>query len=100
MKNFSIALTALALLSACQPATDSAASTVRSAPPLNSGIDFAGMDTTVRPQDDFFTYANGHWVETTEIPGVPLPLSPTAPGTRWNLPCREYAVVPPGRPER
>jgi predicted metalloendopeptidase len=69
MKKFSIVLVALAGLSACQPATDSAASTAKSGAPMNSGIDFAGMDTTVRPQDDFFTYANGHWVETTEIPG-------------------------------
>jgi predicted metalloendopeptidase len=32
------------------------------------GIDVAGMDRSVRPGDDFFRYANGHWLETTEIP--------------------------------
>ena len=32
------------------------------------GIDTAGMDRSVRPGDDFFRYANGHWLETTEIP--------------------------------
>ena len=36
--------------------------------PLRSGIDVAGMDTSVRPQDDFFSYANGGWIETAEIP--------------------------------
>jgi predicted metalloendopeptidase len=31
-------------------------------------VDFAGFDTTVRPQDDFNRYVNGKWIETTEIP--------------------------------
>ena len=69
MKDFCILLAAFALLSACQPATDGAEAAGGSTTRLNSGIDIAGMDTTVRPQDDFFAYANGHWVETTEIPG-------------------------------
>lgn len=29
-------------------------------------VDF--MDTTVRPQDDFYNYVNGTWMKTTEIP--------------------------------
>ena len=33
------------------------------------GIDTAGMDLSVRPQDDFFRYVNGRWVDTTPIPG-------------------------------
>jgi len=32
------------------------------------GLDFAGMDPSVAPGDDFFRYANGHWLATTEIP--------------------------------
>jgi predicted metalloendopeptidase len=32
------------------------------------GLDFAGMDPGVAPGDDFFRYANGHWLATTEIP--------------------------------
>ena len=32
------------------------------------GIDFAGMDRSVKPGDDFFSYANGTWVRITEIP--------------------------------
>ena len=31
-------------------------------------IDFAAMDSSVRPQDDFSQFANGTWLETTEIP--------------------------------
>ena len=38
------------------------------APPLTSGIEMANMDTSVRPQDDFFRYVNGTWLATTEIP--------------------------------
>jgi predicted metalloendopeptidase len=33
------------------------------------GIDFAGFDRAVRPQDDFFQYVNGGWLKSTEIPG-------------------------------
>lgn len=33
-----------------------------------SGIDKSTFDTSVRPQDDFFQYVNGTWLEETEIP--------------------------------
>src|SRR3990172_12880747 len=32
------------------------------------GIDITWMDASVRPGDDFFSYANGNWVKITEIP--------------------------------
>jgi predicted metalloendopeptidase len=32
------------------------------------GVDLAGMDRAVKPGDDFFRYANGQWLATTEIP--------------------------------
>ncbi|HEX8784159.1 MAG TPA: hypothetical protein VF764_12345, partial [Steroidobacteraceae bacterium] len=32
------------------------------------GLDFAGIDATVAPGDDFFRFANGRWLATTEIP--------------------------------
>ena len=32
------------------------------------GLDFAGMDPSVAPGDDFFRFANGRWLATTEIP--------------------------------
>ncbi len=33
-----------------------------------SGIDIAGMDRSVSPGDDFFSYVNGGWMKSTEIP--------------------------------
>ena len=69
MKNVYIALAGVLLLSACQPGSDRAAPAAGPAIPMESGIDFEGMDNSVRPQDDFFAYANGSWVKTTEIPG-------------------------------
>src|SRR5437868_1851895 len=32
------------------------------------GFDVAGMDTKTKPGDDFFRYANGAWLERTQIP--------------------------------
>jgi putative endopeptidase len=34
----------------------------------SSGVDVAAIDRTVQPGDDFFSYANGAWLRTTEIP--------------------------------
>jgi predicted metalloendopeptidase len=33
-----------------------------------AGIERSGMDTSVRPQDDLFRYANGRWLKTTTMP--------------------------------
>jgi predicted metalloendopeptidase len=33
-----------------------------------SGIQLQYVDPTVRPQDDFYKYVNGKWLQTTEIP--------------------------------
>ena len=45
------------------------------------GFDATGEDTSVRPGDDFFRYANGHWLDTHQIPpdkpGVSLRLEMT-----------------------
>lgn len=35
---------------------------------LVSGIDQSGFNQSVRPQDDFFDYVNGTWVDNTEMP--------------------------------
>ena len=35
---------------------------------LAIGLDLAGVDRSVAPGDDFFRYANGTWLKTTEIP--------------------------------
>jgi putative endopeptidase len=32
------------------------------------GFDISGMDTSIKPGDDFFNYANGKWAARTEIP--------------------------------
>ncbi len=42
-----------------KPSTDSAF----------KAIDPANIDTTVRPQDDFYHYANGMWIKNNPIPG-------------------------------
>jgi len=34
----------------------------------DSGIDLTNLNTSVRPQDDFYRYVNGNWLKTTEIP--------------------------------
>lgn len=34
----------------------------------SAGIDLAGVDRGVAPGDDYFAYANGTWLKTTEIP--------------------------------
>ena len=33
-----------------------------------SGIDFSRVDSTVRPQDDFYRYVNGTWLKEFELP--------------------------------
>ena len=38
------------------------------APPQTHGINVANMDRSVKPGDNFFEYANGAWVQRTEIP--------------------------------
>ena len=40
-------------------------STTQAGVALGSGIDLASMDTSVAPQQDFFRYVNGKWVDNT-----------------------------------
>ena len=54
----SIILLSLCLLFSCS-ATDSN---------LESGVDRDNFDITVRPQDDFYRYVNGTWLDNTKIP--------------------------------
>ncbi len=52
----------LIFFAACQPADNKQA--VETADP----IDWKAMDTTIRPQDNFFLYANGNWLKNVQIP--------------------------------
>jgi putative endopeptidase len=64
-KTLLIAIFVLACASApSQPPPQTAAK--ESAPA--HGLDVAGMDPSVKPGDDFFRYANGNWIKSTEIP--------------------------------
>ena len=52
-------------LAACSQETDRSAVAEKA---LTSGIETGNFDTTVRSQDDFYRYANGTWLENTQIP--------------------------------
>ncbi|MEX2512487.1 MAG: M13 family metallopeptidase [Cyclobacteriaceae bacterium] len=56
-------LAAVCLLLACSPGGEK--QEVEEVVAINR--DF--MDSTIRPQDDFFLYVNGNWINETEIPG-------------------------------
>ena len=59
----------LLLLTAAAAVVTSAAADLSIATPAPArGIDLAGIDRSVAPGDDFFRYANGEWLKTTEIP--------------------------------
>ncbi len=60
------ALFVAALLCTTAPCASFAATA--SAPASVPGIDVTGMDKSVAPGDDFFAYANGTWLKTTDIP--------------------------------
>ena len=61
MKTSLVFVTALA---ACTPAARRPAS----ASSVSAGLDLAGMDSAIAPGDDFFAYANGAWIKSTEVP--------------------------------
>jgi len=37
---------------------------------LHSGVDLEALDRSIRPQDDFYQFANGSWLDHTEIPNI------------------------------
>ncbi len=53
----------LAFAMSCTSKTDT-----NSVPPRTVFFDKSGMDTTVKPGDNFFLYASGNWIKHTEIP--------------------------------
>ena len=55
--------TSLSLLAACgNPPKETPAKTEE------KGLDISAMDSSVRPQDDFYNYVNGSWMKTAKIP--------------------------------
>ena len=55
--------TFLSLLTACgNPPKETPAKTEE------KGLDISAMDSSVRPQDDFYNYVNGSWMKTAKIP--------------------------------
>jgi putative endopeptidase len=62
----------VAVLTACAastaPAPPAAAPVAVPPPVLKSGLDLAGFDRTVRPQDDLYRFVGGTWLANTEIP--------------------------------
>jgi len=70
VKKLFVSAIALLFVAACgQEAAQPTADPATQAPqPLISGVDLAGMDTSVKPGDDFFAYVNGTWVKETEMP--------------------------------
>ncbi len=70
-------------------------------------LDLAGMDLAVKPGDDFFRYANGAWLKSTEIPpdrstfGIDARLAEEANlRTRSLLEEASRGAVPVGSDER
>src|SRR2546423_757090 len=60
---FSLAAVASALLAVSATAQQQQAS------PVNAlGVDTTNFDRAIRPQDDFFRFVNGSWLEHTQIP--------------------------------
>jgi putative endopeptidase len=58
-----------ALLTACASQTErTAAPATPSASELKSGLDLAGFDRSVRPQDDLYRFTGGKWLAETDIP--------------------------------
>lgn len=69
MRSVILALTLCGLL-ACnnKPADTTQNQAKAETKPLVSGIDVENLSSTIRPQDDFFRYVNGTWLDQTEIP--------------------------------
>ncbi len=64
MKNILFGIIAIALLQGCIGNANKTTEPVKKYP----AFDIQNMDTTVKPGDDFFTYANGTWLKNNPIP--------------------------------
>ena len=61
-------LTACAASSSRTPPVTAPAAAPPPPPALKSGLDLAGFDRAVRPQDDLYRFAGGAWLANTAIP--------------------------------
>lgn len=71
MKKVSILAVGVALalgLAGCSGTTEQKQATALSVSQPGAGIELANMDMSVAPQQDFFRYVNGQWLENTDIP--------------------------------
>jgi predicted metalloendopeptidase len=69
MKRFALSALSLALAAGFTHAEEGAAkAAAASRPALASGIATEYIDPSVRPQNDFFAYLNGKWLQTVQIP--------------------------------
>lgn len=64
MKTFFLFISAYFFLQSCKLKSNNAAE--KSKPPLD--VLAANMDTTIKPTEDFFMYANGGWIKNNAIP--------------------------------
>lgn len=74
MKKITIAMLAfsgIVFLNSCsttKTVTQTETTTVENTEMKEAGLNLSYMDSSVRPQDDFFNYVNGNWMKTAEIP--------------------------------
>lgn len=68
MKKLCIVLACTVLLWGCESRTSAPEVLAEPVADLKSGVEMTGMDTSIRPQDDYYAYANGSWLASTEIP--------------------------------
>lgn len=67
-----LSFSGIILMNSCGTAkkaeTNTEQTPVKPAKDVDYGINLSYMDNNIRPQDDFFSYVNGNWMKTTEIP--------------------------------
>jgi len=66
-KSVMIGALTIAFVTSCDNKNDAKLSNTANTT-LSSGINLKNMDTTIRPQDDFYRYVNGTWLDNTAIP--------------------------------
>ena len=77
MKRLSLPIAAALSLTACggtppvpeaAPLADPTPAAEAPSKPMALGFEISNLDTSVRPQDNFYSYVNGGWLAKTEIP--------------------------------